>query len=499
MWPNDSDGNAIRAALGPAAQARPATRSSTPAPTPTARTTTRRRSPSSRPRTARSSTPSRSRRTSPRSGSRPRSRGTSRRSRRSPRPACSRRRSRRSAPIGVGLASGAYWTPTYPYTSSLTDVDLEGPRRRLPDRGRQAVEPAARPEPRPVRRRPPPRSRRPPTRRTRRRVAKAIGTLSVRDAGRPAGVGQGPERQRGRHPDHRRPVGRRRDRQQVQARLRDLRELLRPERAGRGAAQALRMSTRATSSEPATRPTPCLAGRRPVQALRRAAGPRPASTSRSAGGEAVGIVGPERRRQDHAAQRPGRLGRARRPGTVHLAARTSPRLRPELRCRRGIGRAFQIPRPFGGMTVLENVLVGAPLRRRAAPAAARYERCIEVLELCGLLDLANRRAESLGLLHRKRLELARALATGPAGAAARRDRRRADRRRGRRTGRHDPAAARSAASAIVWIEHIVHVLRAGGRPAGLHGRRPGHRRRRARRRCCATRSSSTPTSARRRA
>jgi branched-chain amino acid transport system ATP-binding protein len=89
--------------------------------------------------------------------------------------------------------------------------------------------------------------------------------------------------------------------------------------------------------------------------------------------------------------------------------------------------------------------------------SAAYGRCSDVLVMCGLEDLANRRAESLGLLHRKRLELARALATGPSvllldeiGA-----------------GLTDAEAAelvltinevRRQGVAIVWIEHIVHVL-----------------------------------------
>ncbi len=126
------------------------------------------------------------------------------------------------------------------------------------------------------------------------------------------------------------------------------------------------------------------------------------------------------------------------------------------RSRLGIARAHQVPRPFGGMTVFENCFVGATmgggLRRRQA-----YDRCLEVLELCGLAELGNRRAETLGLLGRKRLELARALATNPVvllldeiGA-----------------GLTDAEAAelvamikqlRGAGIAIVWIEHIVHVL-----------------------------------------
>ena len=74
------------------------------------------------------------------------------------------------------------------------------------------------------------------------------------------------------------------------------------------------------------------------------------------------------------------------------------------------------------------------------------------------VDLANRRADSLGCLHRKRLELARALATEPSGAAPRRDRRRPHRRRGRRPPGDDPGGAARSDIAIVWIEHIVHVL-----------------------------------------
>jgi branched-chain amino acid transport system ATP-binding protein len=82
------------------------------------------------------------------------------------------------------------------------------------------------------------------------------------------------------------------------------------------------------------------------------------------------------------------------------------------RCRLGIGRTYQVPRPFERMTIFENVLVaaqaGAGLRRRLA-----YEQVFSVLEETGLATDANRPAGQLGLLGRKRLELARALATGP--------------------------------------------------------------------------------------
>lgn len=82
------------------------------------------------------------------------------------------------------------------------------------------------------------------------------------------------------------------------------------------------------------------------------------------------------------------------------------------RCRAGIARTHQVPRPFLGMTVRDNVLVaaqhGAGLRGQAAAAAVA-----DALERTGLAPLAARPAASLGLLDRKRLELARALATRP--------------------------------------------------------------------------------------
>jgi branched-chain amino acid transport system ATP-binding protein len=122
----------------------------------------------------------------------------------------------------------------------------------------------------------------------------------------------------------------------------------------------------------------------------------------------------------------------------------------------GIVRAHQVPRPFGAMTVFENVLVGATTGggRRGQEA---YARALEALGLCGLLERANRRAESLGLLDRKRLELARAIAVEPAVLLL-------DETGGGLTDEEAGqlvdtiAELRRRGVAIVWIEHVVHVL-----------------------------------------
>jgi branched-chain amino acid transport system ATP-binding protein len=167
--------------------------------------------------------------------------------------------------------------------------------------------------------------------------------------------------------------------------------------------------------------------------------------------EAVGVVGPNGAGKTTLLNV---LAGSTRPsaGRVRFRGTDITRTRADRRCRLGIARSFQVPRPFGGMTVFENVLVASGQRGLAAEG-----RSIESLELCGLIELANRRAESLGLLHRKRLELARALATNPsvllldeigggltdAEAIALLDTIREVRRR------H---------IAVVWIEHIVHVL-----------------------------------------
>jgi branched-chain amino acid transport system ATP-binding protein len=168
-------------------------------------------------------------------------------------------------------------------------------------------------------------------------------------------------------------------------------------------------------------------------------------------GEAVGVVGPNGAGKTTLLNV---LAGSLRPtaGTVRFLGTDVTGLRADRRCRLGIARTHQVPRPFSGMTVFENVLVGTSGRGHAA-----YTRCIEVLDLCGLVELANRRAESLGLLHRKRLELARALATKPTVLLL-------DEIGG---GLTDAEAddlletireVRRHEVTILWIEHIVHVL-----------------------------------------
>ena len=99
-------------------------------------------------------------------------------------------------------------------------------------------------------------------------------------------------------------------------------------------------------------------------------------------------------------------------GQVRFGGKTITKLDASGRCRLGVGRTYQVPRPFADMTVFENVLVaaqqGGGLRRKASYAAAAA-----ALERTGITDEANLPASRLGLLQRKRLEIARALGTQP--------------------------------------------------------------------------------------
>src|SRR5262249_19831920 len=98
-------------------------------------------------------------------------------------------------------------------------------------------------------------------------------------------------------------------------------------------------------------------------------------------------------------------------GEVRFDGASTRGFRPHQVCQRGLARTFQIVKPFLGLTILENVRVGAFVRTRAFGEATRKAR--EVLDLVGLADRASRVAGGLTLADRKRLELARALATEP--------------------------------------------------------------------------------------
>jgi branched-chain amino acid transport system ATP-binding protein len=172
-------------------------------------------------------------------------------------------------------------------------------------------------------------------------------------------------------------------------------------------------------------------------------------------GEAVGIVGPNGAGKTTLM---GVLAGALRPdaGTVCFDGADITAWSTENRCRRGLARTHQIPKPFGGMTVFENLYVAAAHGAGASQAEA-YELAAGSLALCGMSAVANRRAETLGLLDRKRIELARALATRPSLLLL-------DEIGG---GLTDAEASelvdtireiRSRGVGIVWIEHIVHVL-----------------------------------------
>jgi branched-chain amino acid transport system ATP-binding protein len=143
-------------------------------------------------------------------------------------------------------------------------------------------------------------------------------------------------------------------------------------------------------------------------------------------------------------------------GTIIFQDQNISALPPHKRAALGIGRSYQIPQPFDGMTVLENLLVGASFagRTRISNASAY---CMDVLQTCGLAPKAHLPAGALTLLERKRLELARALATKPCLLLL-------DEIAG---GLTDPEAAQLVATiksihaggvTIIWIEHVLHAL-----------------------------------------
>jgi branched-chain amino acid transport system ATP-binding protein len=174
-----------------------------------------------------------------------------------------------------------------------------------------------------------------------------------------------------------------------------------------------------------------------------------------AAGEALGIIGPNGAGKTTLFNLiAGGIPPA--AGTILLDGTDITRTRPHQRCVAGVGRSYQIPQPFENLTVFENLLVGAVYGR------GKNERdvtdvCGELLDLTHLLPRANVPAGALTLLERKRLEMARALATGPrlllldeiAG--------------GLTEGEclelvHTIQTIHAGGITIVWIEHVVHAL-----------------------------------------
>jgi branched-chain amino acid transport system ATP-binding protein len=143
-------------------------------------------------------------------------------------------------------------------------------------------------------------------------------------------------------------------------------------------------------------------------------------------------------------------------GRVSLDGRDITTRSPHQRCRLGIGRSYQIPHPFVGMTVFENVLVGATFGGNTRDSAA-HDISVDVLTRTGLAKKANVLARALTLLDRKRLELARALATQPklllldeiAGGLTEHEARELV---------DEIRQIKASGVSIIWIEHVVHAL-----------------------------------------
>ncbi|WP_333868625.1 ABC transporter ATP-binding protein [Cypionkella sp.] len=172
-------------------------------------------------------------------------------------------------------------------------------------------------------------------------------------------------------------------------------------------------------------------------------------------GEAVGIVGP------NGAGKTTLFGALAgsfpvSSGSIHLAGENLSGTSAAERCRLGLARTHQVPRPFLGMSVFENVHVAARSGAGMDQATATDEAA-EILRRTDLLALANRSAASLGLLDRKRLEVARALATRPSVILL-------DEIGGGLTEAELGAlidlirSLQADGMTVVWIEHILHAL-----------------------------------------
>lgn len=171
-------------------------------------------------------------------------------------------------------------------------------------------------------------------------------------------------------------------------------------------------------------------------------------------GQALGIIGPNGAGKSTLFNL---IGGALSPsaGTVEFKGRNMTRASAAERCHAGIARSFQIPHPFVGMSVFENLLTAASFAN--AGFDDNKDACRDILNRTGLLAKANLPAGALTLLERKRLELARALATGPELLLL-------DEIAGGLTEAECHALValikdiHGSGVSIIWIEHIVHAL-----------------------------------------
>jgi branched-chain amino acid transport system ATP-binding protein len=143
-------------------------------------------------------------------------------------------------------------------------------------------------------------------------------------------------------------------------------------------------------------------------------------------------------------------------GQVIYAGQDVSRLMPNQRCHVGIGRSYQVPQPFGNMTVFENLVTAACFGGQQTEKQA-WQTAHDVLEQTGLLSQANKPAGGLTLLNRKRLELARALATQPelllldeiAGGLTEHEAHQLV---------EELQRIKARGITMIWIEHVVHAL-----------------------------------------
>jgi branched-chain amino acid transport system ATP-binding protein len=172
-------------------------------------------------------------------------------------------------------------------------------------------------------------------------------------------------------------------------------------------------------------------------------------------GEALGIIGPNGAGKTTLFNLITGLLRP-ETGVVGFDGRNITHAPPRARCIAGIARSFQIPHPFENLTVFENLLVAA-IHGRQQREAQVVDACGDILERTGLIEFANRRAGALNLLGRKRLELARALASAPRLLLL-------DEIAGGLTEAECLELVqlvqeiKNSGVTIVWIEHIVHAL-----------------------------------------